>query len=179
MLLLADPDAIKVIILPVSQVTPIDAEPPAQEVTAARARFPKPLEQYKILTFYGSNIVVTEGDEWKRHRKISAPSFSERNNRLVWDETMLIVEELCEVLWAGKQEVAVDNIVDLTVPMALFIIGVAGFGKRMSWKEDLSVPKGYAMPFKVGGGHFPILDMSPRPIMYVRTPCTLSQTTSG
>ena len=92
---------------------------------------------------------MTEGDEWKRHRKISAPSFSERNNRLVWDETMLIVQELSEVLWAGKQEVAVDNIVDLTVPMALFIIGVAGFGKRMSWKEDLSMPKGYAMPFKV------------------------------
>ncbi|KAI0732805.1 cytochrome P450, partial [Fomitopsis betulina] len=129
MLLLADPDAIK-------------------EVTSARTRFPKPLEQYKILTFYGSNIVVTEGDEWKRHRKISAPSFSERNNRLVWDETMLIVQELREVLWAGKQEVPVGNIVDLTVPMALFIIGVAGFGKRMSWKKDLSVPEGYVMPFK-------------------------------
>lgn len=129
----------------------VDTEAHAQEVTAARARFPKPLHQYKILTFYGSNIVVTEGDEWKRHRKISAPSFSERNNRLVWDETMLIVQELSEVLWAGKQEVVVDNIVDLTVPMALFIIGVAGFGKRMSWKEDLSVPKGYAMPFKVRG----------------------------
>ena len=62
---------------------------------------------------------------------------------------MLIVQELRDVLWAGKQEVVVDNIVDLTVPMALFIIGVAGFGKRMSWKEDLAVPKGYAMSFKV------------------------------
>ncbi|KZT71521.1 cytochrome P450 [Daedalea quercina L-15889] len=129
MLLLADADAIK-------------------EVTSARTRFPKPLHQYKILTFYGSNIVVTEGDEWKRHRKISAPSFSERNNRLVWDETMLIVQELAEELWKGRREVAVDNIVDLTVPMALFVIGVAGFGKRMSWKEDLAVPPGYVMPFK-------------------------------
>jgi len=119
-----------------------------QEVTSARTRFPKPLEQYKILTFYGSNIVVTEGDEWKRHRKISAPSFSERNNRLVWDETMLIVHELCEVLWAGRTEVAVDNVVDLTIPMALFVIGVAGFGRRMSWKEDLTVPAGHVMPFK-------------------------------
>ena len=127
----------------------------AQEVASARARFPKPLHEYKILTFYGSNIVVTEGDEWKRHRKISAPSFSERNNRLVWDETMLIVQELRDVLWAGKQEIVVDNIVDLTVPMALFIIGVAGFGKRMSWREDLAVPKGYAMPFKVRRDHLP------------------------
>lgn len=110
---------------------------------------------------------MTEGDEWKRHRKISAPSFSERNNRLVWDETMLIVQELREVLWAGKQEVPVGNIVDLTVPMALFIIGVAGFGKRMSWKKDLSVPEGYVMTFKVGTDHFSSLYVSLRSAMYV------------
>ncbi|TFY53671.1 hypothetical protein EVJ58_g9325 [Rhodofomes roseus] len=119
-----------------------------KEVTSDRVRFTKPLAVYKILMFYGSNVVVTEGDEWKRHRKISAPSFSERNNRLVWDETMHIVTELCQGVWAGKSEVAVSNVVDLTVPIALFVIGVAGFGKRMSWSEDLNVPEGYHFTFK-------------------------------
>ncbi|KAH9938044.1 cytochrome P450 [Fomitopsis serialis] len=119
-----------------------------KEVTADRVKFTKPLAVYKILMFYGSNVVVTEGDEWKRHRKISAPSFSERNNRLVWDETMHIVKELSQVVWAGKREVPVPNVVDLTVPIALFVIGVAGFGKRMSWFEDLNVPEGYHFTFK-------------------------------
>ncbi|KZT71520.1 cytochrome P450 [Daedalea quercina L-15889] len=119
-----------------------------KEVTADRAKFSKPLAVYKLLTFYGSNVVVTEGDEWKRHRKISAPSFSERNNRLVWDETVAIVRELCQGVWAGKRDIPVSNVVDLTVPIALFVIGVAGFGKRMSWFEDLNVPEGYHFTFK-------------------------------
>ncbi len=50
---------------------------PLQEVVGARARFPKPLEAYEILKTFGSNILVTEGDIWKRQRKIAAPAFSE------------------------------------------------------------------------------------------------------
>ena len=48
-----------------------------QEITTYRSRFPKPLEQYQLLTFFGENIVAVEGDEWKRYRKITAPAFSE------------------------------------------------------------------------------------------------------
>lgn len=39
--------------------------------------WPKPIHQYKVLTFFGRNIVASEGDEWKRYRKISAPAFSD------------------------------------------------------------------------------------------------------
>lgn len=42
-----------------------------------RTRFPKPVQQYRILQFWGNNIVASEGEEWKRFRKISAPAFSE------------------------------------------------------------------------------------------------------
>lgn len=44
---------------------------------AARVRFPKPVEIYDILSFYGRNLVASEHEEWKRFRKVSAPSFSE------------------------------------------------------------------------------------------------------
>lgn len=118
-------------------------------MTSNRVKFSKPLAVYKILKFYGSNVVVTEGEEWKRHRKISAPSFSERNTRLVWDETMSIMRELCEDVWAGQNTIPVPSIVDLTVPITLFVIGVAGFGKRMSWRDDYSVPEGFHFSFKV------------------------------
>ena len=40
-------------------------------------KFPKPVEPYRVLDFYGSNIITTEFHEWKRHRKIVAPAFSE------------------------------------------------------------------------------------------------------
>ena len=48
-----------------------------QEITSQRLLFPKPVHLYKMLRFFGSNIVATEFDEWKRFKKITAPAFSE------------------------------------------------------------------------------------------------------
>lgn len=36
-----------------------------------RRKFQKPVKAYEILKVFGSNIVVTEGEEWRRHRKAS------------------------------------------------------------------------------------------------------------
>lgn len=33
--------------------------------------------------------------------------------------------------------------------IALFVIGAAGFGRRISWIEDEVIPPGYTMTFKV------------------------------
>ena len=49
----------------------------SQEVTTYRAKFPKPVELYAALTIFGTNIVASEGEEWKKYRKIAAPAFSE------------------------------------------------------------------------------------------------------
>ena len=108
-----------------------------QEVTLNRPRFPKPVDIYKVISFFGENIVGTEGDEWKRYRKIIAPSFSEvetrsstlllakglrlrrqRNNRLVWDGTIKIMDDLFEDVWGSKEEVTVDNSTDITIPVS-------------------------------------------------------------
>ena len=51
-----------------------------QEVASSRARFPKPVKLYKALSFFGRNIVASEGEEWKRYRTITAPAFSEVRN---------------------------------------------------------------------------------------------------
>jgi len=38
--------------------------------------------------------------------------------------------------------------VDITLPIALFVIGVAGFGRKISWHDDLIVPPGHTMTYK-------------------------------
>jgi cytochrome P450 len=48
-----------------------------QEITTYRARFPKPVEYYDTLSFFGYNVVASEGETWKKYRKICSPSFSE------------------------------------------------------------------------------------------------------
>nr|BAL05166.1 cytochrome P450 [Phanerodontia chrysosporium] len=119
-----------------------------KEITTHRSRFPKPIEQYKVLTFFGGNIVASEGEHWKRYRKIAAPAFSERNNKLVWDETRLIMQDLFTNVWGERAEIHVDHAVDITLPIALFVIGVAGFGRRIPWQDEDVVPAGHTMTFK-------------------------------
>src|ERR1700735_4668859 len=58
--------------------------PAEKEVTSSRHRFPKPLDQYHLLLVFGANIVASEGEEWKRFRKITAPAFSEVCARPKW-----------------------------------------------------------------------------------------------
>ncbi|KAI0760164.1 cytochrome P450 [Fomes fomentarius] len=120
----------------------------AKEIIGARARFPKPLSAYQILATFGSNILVTEGDEWKRQRKIAAPAFSEKNNRLVWDETINILQDMFKNVWGDKDVVEVDHVMEVTVPITLLVIGVAGFGRRITWNEDSIAPPGHSMTFK-------------------------------
>jgi cytochrome P450 len=48
-----------------------------QEVVLDRDRFSKFLEQYTPLTYYGDNIVASDGEKWKKYRKIAGPAFSD------------------------------------------------------------------------------------------------------
>jgi hypothetical protein len=88
------------------------------------------------LVVFGANIVASEGDEWKKYRKIVAPAFSEvcfefcssptsdkaeldyqRNNKLVWDETIHIMMDMFDNVWGDKSEVVVDHCLDITLPV--------------------------------------------------------------
>ncbi|KAH9998676.1 cytochrome P450 [Russula vinacea] len=119
-----------------------------KEVTTYHARFPKPIFRYEVLAVFGANIVASEGEQWKKYRRIAAPAFSEKNNKLVWDETIQIMVDLFDNVWGDRSEVVVDHCLEITLPIALFVIGVAGFGRRVTWTSDLVVPSGHQMTFK-------------------------------
>ncbi|KAG7093386.1 hypothetical protein E1B28_007067 [Marasmius oreades] len=120
-----------------------------KEITNSRARFPKPVAVYKTLSLFGSNIVASEGELWKKYRKITSPAFNDRNNELVWDETVRIMMGLFDSVWIDQDVVTVDHCIpEITLPIALFVIGVAGFGRRISWQDDVVVPPGHKLTFK-------------------------------
>lgn len=48
-----------------------------KEITAPRAPFIKGVHRYEILKLLGPNIIASEGEDWRKYRKISAPAFSE------------------------------------------------------------------------------------------------------
>ena len=42
----------------------------------------------------------------------------QRNNRMVWEETVRIVLDLFENVWSVKDEVVVDHAVEVTLPVS-------------------------------------------------------------
>ncbi|KAK0466887.1 cytochrome P450 [Desarmillaria tabescens] len=98
-----------------------------KDITAARVSFPKPVFMYRGLSIFGPNIVASEGDTWKKYRKISAPAFS---------DSLKITGDLMNTVWKNKDVVEVEHVVDVTLPIALNVIG-----------RTLSVPPGHTIPF--------------------------------
>lgn len=119
-----------------------------KEITSSRAKFPKPTELYGTLAIYGSNILTTEGELWRRYKKLTAPAFNDRNNKFVWVEAVRVIADLFDDVWGDQKEIEVDHCLDLTLPIALHILGAAVFGNRVSWKEDSVKPPGHKMTFK-------------------------------
>ena len=105
------------------------------QMTNRRNDFPKPIHVYRTIDIYGKNIVTTEGQEWRKHRKIAAPPFGERNNHMVWEES-IHQAQLMVTSWTGvdgNESRTINTMADDTMRLSLHIISRAGFGKRLLW----------------------------------------------
>lgn len=100
----------------------------------------KPVEGYKIVDLFGRSILTQEGQEWKRHRKIVGPGFSEKSNRLVFEESLRQTEGMLG-LWASQQkwskgELKVENTAIDVATLSLHVICAAGFGVPQLWPQE-------------------------------------------
>src|SRR5882757_7966526 len=48
--------------------------------------------------------------------------YPQRNNRLVWDESMKIMQGLFIDLWENQDVVTVDHVVDITLPVFITVL---------------------------------------------------------
>jgi cytochrome P450 len=124
------------------------------QITTRRNDFPKPVEVYQALDIFGKNVVTTEGKEWRRHRRITAPPFGEQNNRLVWKETIFQANEMLSSWTNLGEKLQLDNsksnghltaekkhspasLVDSpskdAMRLSLHVISRAGFDVRCLW----------------------------------------------
>ncbi|CAN9187690.1 unnamed protein product [Alternaria alternata] len=114
-----------------------DAEA-VNQITSRRNDFPKPLEMYGSLDIYGKNLVSTEGSDWRAHRKLVAPSFGDKNNQLVFNETIHHATSMLD-LWAGPDGKGNLTVADPSVAamnFALYVISGAGFDVRVVWPHE-------------------------------------------
>lgn len=124
------------------------------QITTRRNDFPKPLAMYKRIDIYGKNVLSTEGAAWRTHRRVTAPSFGEKNNELVFTESLHHAQALLR-RWTGpgqKGNVTVEQPSQDIMRFALYIISRAGFDVRVAWpeEEDQSETDGKADSLVVG-----------------------------
>ena len=110
------------------------------QITMRRNDFLKPVEIYGIVDIFGSNILSSEGDNWKRHRKIVAPAFSEKSNALVWRESLKQATSML-AFWSKLEgncprHMKVKDTAPDTALMTLHVISGAGFGVRQVWDDE-------------------------------------------
>jgi cytochrome P450 len=103
--------------------------------------------RFKIVDIFGKSILTAEdGVDWKRHHKIVGPSFSERSNRLVFEESLRQAEGMLS-FWAqkSKTDAVTDAVTDElkisdtsgdTGTLTLHVICAAGFGIPQLWENQ-------------------------------------------
>jgi hypothetical protein len=143
------------------------------QLTTRRVDFPKPIKMYKGIEIYGTNVVTSEGQTWRRHRKNTAPPFGEKNNKVVWKETIYqasqMVRHWTEAGAAAVPETKpgsekswgalVSGLGHDSMRLSLYVISRAGFGVRCEWpgmetgsgeKDVMSaneIPNGHSMSY--------------------------------
>jgi cytochrome P450 len=108
------------------------------QIAQHRDAFPKPLESYAILDLYGRNIITTEGLEWKKHRKVIAPGLNEKNNALVFQESIAQTQGMLK-RWTGldgRGNVTLTDVPTDSMRVTLHIITKVGFGVGLSWPGE-------------------------------------------
>lgn len=120
------------------------ADPVAlKHIYADRRLFPKPLHFYRVLASYGRSVLITEGDEWRKHRRVVGPAFTDSTNELDWLETTRLTR-----LWmadldkrADRNGISVvEHINKSCLHLALAVICSVAFGVRINGPGEPDLP---------------------------------------
>lgn len=105
------------------------------QITQRKNDFWKPIRLYRILDIFGKNVLSVEGQVWRRHRKVVGPPFTERNNHLVWSESLYSAQKMLESLLRSDRQTTdtVQDLEPLFGRLALSVISKAGYGVRLAW----------------------------------------------
>lgn len=128
------------------------------QVTSRREAFPKQTSNYKILALFGSNMLCTEGAEWKLHRKGVSASFNEKNAAHIFVESIKQTQGMIDYWLPATgddgRSGTIETLEHDTMTLALNIIAHVGFGLRLLWPGQ-KMPQDTDARSKKYGSHEP------------------------
>ncbi|KAF9697251.1 hypothetical protein EKO04_005117 [Ascochyta lentis] len=102
------------------------------DVIHRRTDFRRNMEQFAVVNVYGKNLSTVDDDEWKKHRKITAITFTEKNNELVWRQSLAQARGMLDY-WL--QQPSVSTIADDTKVFTLNVLAAAIFNKPYAFQS--------------------------------------------
>ena len=90
---------------------------------------------------FGPNIVSSEREDWRKHRRIAGPSFSEKNNHLVWESSIEVILGYFNK-WnrEGKGRIVkVDDFTKVTTQIAYMVFTMAGMRAECATRLSLTI----------------------------------------
>lgn len=88
----------------------------------------RPTELWAMLNCFGPNVITATGEDWRRHRKVTAAAFTEKTNRLAWDEALRQADQVLSY-WKAAGPKGVKTTPHDCKTVALNILVSAGFGR--------------------------------------------------
>ncbi|KAF9256525.1 cytochrome P450 [Marasmius fiardii PR-910] len=111
--------------------------------TSGKALFGKSPEATVGSTLYGENVLSTEGGEWRKHRRIMGPAFSNSLYQLVWEHSLKTYRDMVSgEEWSEKVTVNVPVAQAATSKFALIVLGLCAFGFDFNWAEPPTTAEG-------------------------------------
>ncbi|ROW02560.1 hypothetical protein VPNG_07862 [Cytospora leucostoma] len=111
--------------------------------------FPREVSVTAILNIFGPNISTAQGAEWQKHRRITASSFNDQNNVIVWSEAVAVAHDVLRY-WTSRPSVA--TAADDLRTLSLHVMSRAGFGKSFKFQghdeREAAAPADISMTYK-------------------------------
>ncbi|KAF9269573.1 cytochrome P450 [Marasmius fiardii PR-910] len=97
--------------------------------------FFKPPQSSRALRLWGPNLAASNGEQWRKHRRVMGPAFNQKLYRTVWKKTQEIYREMVLSPEWSNEVVQLRPVQSMTFKLALVILGTCGFGLPGTWSE--------------------------------------------
>ncbi|KAF2112334.1 cytochrome P450 monooxygenase-like protein [Lophiotrema nucula] len=106
----------------------------ASDILKRKDEFGRDMEAFKVLDIYGKSLATSEGPDWNRHRKVAAVTFTEKNNELVWRESLREGSQMLEY-WLHRSPQPMRTLGDDARVFTLNVLAAALFDKSYPFES--------------------------------------------